>query len=49
MLYDFSVSRSVEPGGAWRVTRGGLCIASFRTFEEAVAAARAWDGAESTA
>ena len=47
MLYEFSVSRSEDH--AWRVTRGGLSIASFRTFEEAIAAARAWDSAESTA
>jgi hypothetical protein len=47
MLYEFSVSRSDH--GAWRVMRGGLGIASFRTFEEALAAARAWESAESTA
>ena len=49
MLYEFSVSRSSEDHGAWRVMRGGLGIASFRTFEEAIAAARAWNGDESTA
>lgn len=48
MLYEFSVSRS-EDLRTWRVTRGGIGIASFRTFEEALAAARAWDSAESTA
>ena len=48
MLYEFSVSRS-EDQRAWRVTRDGLSIASFRTFEEAIAAARDWDSAESTA
>lgn len=49
MVYEFAVSRSTEPGGGWRVTRAGHCIASFRSFAEAVAAARAWDLADSTA
>jgi hypothetical protein len=47
MLHEFSVSRSEDH--AWRVTQGGIGIASFRTFEEAIAAARAWNSAESTA
>jgi len=49
MSYDCKVCRANEPGDGWRVMCSGLCIASFRTFHEAVAAARAWDLAESTA
>ena len=49
MLYEFAVSCSNDPDGGWRVTRRGRCIALFRTFDEAIAAAREWDLAESTA
>ena len=49
MLYEFAVSWSKDPEGGWRVMRRGRCVAHFRTFDEAVAAAREWDLAESTA
>lgn len=49
MIYDCKVSRSNDPAHSWWVLCSGRCVASFRTFDEAIAAARAWDLAESTA
>jgi hypothetical protein len=49
MLYEFAVTCSNDSDGGWRVTRRGFFVAYFRTFDEAIAAAREWDLAESTA